>query len=105
MQMDRTVAVREEWEATASTSDRWIGVGSSSHADSRAAGADAARQAVRGNDAKLLVVFTSPSHELQALLQGIAEVAPDVPLVGCSTSGEIATEGPGDASVVITAIG
>jgi hypothetical protein len=103
--MDRTVAVREVGETAASTSDRWIGVGSSSRVDSRAAGADAARQAVRGADAKLLVVFSSPSHELRALLEGVAEVARDVPLVGCSTSGEIATQGPGDASVVITAIG
>jgi hypothetical protein len=28
-----------------------------------------------------------------------------VPLIGCSTAGEIATEGPGEASVVLTALG
>ena len=84
---------------------RWIGVGHSAAADSRAAGVEAVRAALRGLDTRLLIAFVSPSHDLQALLDGIREHCPDTPLIGCSTSGEIATDGPGDAGVVVTALG
>jgi hypothetical protein len=91
--------------ATPGAANRWIGVGSSSAKASRQAGIEAATAALRGPDPKLLVVFVSPVHDLQALLSGIRSVAPEVPLIGCSTAGEIATDGPSDASVVVTAIG
>jgi hypothetical protein len=91
--------------ASPGAADRWIGVGSSTAKVSRQAGIDAATAALRGTDAKLLVVFVSPVHDLQALLAGIRSVASDTPLIGCSTAGEIATDGPSDASVVVTAIG
>lgn len=84
---------------------RWIGVGRSASADSRAAGVEAVRDALRGADARLLIAFVSPSHDLSALVSGIRELCPDTPLIGCSTSGEIASGGPGDASAVITALG
>ncbi|MFN2582432.1 MAG: FIST signal transduction protein [Candidatus Dormibacteria bacterium] len=84
---------------------RWVGVGSSGLRDSHAAGAAAAHAALRGADPRLLIAFASPSHDLEALIGGIRDLCPDAPLIGCSTSGEIATDGPGDASVVITAIG
>jgi hypothetical protein len=51
------------------------------------------------------VVFCSDSYDLEQLLGGIRAGSGDVPLIGCSTAGEIATSGPGDASVVVTAIG
>lgn len=71
-----------------------------------AAGAKAALEAVRGrDDAKLLIVFCSAAYDLDRLLAGIAAEAPGIPLIGCSTAGEIATAGPADASVVIVAIG
>jgi hypothetical protein len=91
--------------AAAVPGNRWIGVGASSARDSREAGIAAATTALRGADPKLLVVFVSPVHDLEALLAGIRGVAPETPLIGCSTAGEIATEGPSDASVVVTAIG
>jgi hypothetical protein len=84
---------------------RWIGVGTSRARDSRQAGIDAAGVALRSADPKLLIVFASPAHDLVAMLAGIREVAPSIPLIGCSTAGEIATDGPGDAGVVVTAIG
>ena len=83
---------------------RWIGVGASIDTDSRQAGLEAATTALRGTDPRLLVVFASPAHDLVAMLAGVRSVAPSIPLVGCSTSGEIATTGPSDASVVVTAI-
>src|SRR5918996_1673550 len=36
---------------------------------------------------------------------GIRNPAGDTPLIGCSTAGEISTAGPGDAGVVVTALG
>ena len=84
---------------------RWVGVGTSTEGDSTRAGADAAKAALRGDDPKLLVVFASDSHDLKALLAGVNETSGGVPLIGCSTAGEIWTDGPEDASVVITALG
>src|SRR4051794_32486304 len=84
---------------------RWLGVGRSSDSDARRAGLEAADAALRGTDAKLAVVFCSDSYELSELLAGIRERTGDVPLIGCTTAGEIATSGPVDHSVVITAIG
>jgi hypothetical protein len=57
------------------------------------------------DDARLLVVFCSDSYDLDELLAGIKETAPGVPLIGCSTAGEIATAGPADAGVVVSAFG
>jgi hypothetical protein len=42
---------------------------------------------------------------LKELLGGVAGIARDVPVIGCSTAGEIAASGPGTASVVIMALG
>jgi hypothetical protein len=84
---------------------RWFAVGRSGAADSAGAGAEAAEEALAGRDAQLLVVFCSQTHDLDSLLDGIRGVSGDAPLIGCSTAGEIATDGPGDAGVVVTAIG
>ena len=50
-------------------------------------------------------MFSSDAYEPHELLEGIGSQAPGVPLIGCSTAGEIATSGPGDASVVVVALG
>ncbi|HWL38521.1 MAG TPA: FIST N-terminal domain-containing protein [Frankiaceae bacterium] len=80
-------------------------MGQSSDPDASAAGRAAATAAITGEAPKLLVVFCSDSYDLSALLRGIAEVSGGAPLIGCSTAGEIATNGPADASVVVTAFG
>jgi hypothetical protein len=85
--------------------ERWLAVGRSGDPDGRAAGNAAAAQALTGDDPKLLVVFCGQSYDLAELLAGIKEVAGDTPLIGCSTAGEISTAGPGDAGVVVTALG
>lgn len=92
-------------DALAAVGSRWIGVGASDATESRQAGVEAATAALRGSDPKLLVVFASPAHDLGAMLAGVRELAPATPLIGCSTAGEIATDGPSDASVVVTALG
>ncbi len=84
---------------------RWLAVGSSTDADSRRAGQRAAAEALRGEDAKLLVVFCSQRHELPALLTGVGEASGGVPLIGCSTAGELATGGAEGHHVVVTAFG
>jgi hypothetical protein len=87
------------------TDARWVGVGHSTDPDALAAGRTAAREALNGDDAKLLVVFCSDSYDLEQLLAGITELAGDTPLIGCSTAGEIAPGGPATSSVVVTAFG
>ena len=82
-----------------------MAVGRSAHPDARMAGRAAATGALTGEDPKLLVVFCSDAYDLPALLAGVTDAAPGTPLVGCSTAGEIATGGPADASVVVTALG
>lgn len=83
--------------------DRWFGVGFC--AGAREAGARAAGDALVHDDPKLLIVFCSQSHNLRQLLGQIRERAGDVPLIGCTTAGQIATAGPSDAGVVVTALG
>lgn len=85
---------------------RWTGSGSSASAASGLAGREAAAAALGGrDDARLLVVFASDAHDLPALVAGIRAVSGEVPLVGCTTAGEIAASGPGDRSVVVMALG
>jgi len=83
---------------------RWMAVGSAHGLETRA-GARAVEDALVRDDAKLLIVFCSQSHDLPALLAEIRRPAPGVPLIGCTTAGEIATAGPSEASVVVTALG
>jgi hypothetical protein len=83
---------------------RWFAVGSAV-GNEPGAGARATDEALVHDDPRLLVVFSSPSHDLSALLREIGGRAGDVPLIGCTTAGEIATAGPRDASVVVTALG
>ncbi|MEA2644928.1 MAG: hypothetical protein QOE92_11 [Chloroflexota bacterium] len=85
--------------------DRWLQVGRSDEVNAYHAGAAAASDAMGGPDARLLIVFCSHTYDLPELLRGIRESVGDVPLVGCSTAGEIANSGPGDAGVVVTALG
>jgi hypothetical protein len=87
------------------TPSRWLAVGQSSDRDSARAGEAAAGDALIADDAQLLLVFCSHSYDLDELLDSINRRSGGIPLIGCSTAGEIATNGPGDAGVVITALG
>jgi hypothetical protein len=84
---------------------RWMGVGQSQEPSSREAGETAARAALLHGDAKAVIVFASCAYDLEELLAGIRAHSGEVPLIGCSTAGEIATNGPGSTSVVVVAIG
>lgn len=88
------------------TSQRWVGVGNSQALESHRAGREATVAALAGrDDARLLVVFCSERHDLHELLGAINLESGRVPLIGCSTAGEIATGGPDDEGVVIFALG
>ena len=97
--------IKESTLPVSNNGTRWMGVGHSNAQDSNTAGAEAAKEALRGEDPKILVVFCSDSYDLQALVDAINKESGDVPLIGCSTAGEIATNGPAQTSVVVTALG
>jgi hypothetical protein len=84
---------------------RWMGVGRSDQSDSRAAASTAARAALHGDEPKLLIAFVAMCHDAPTVLAAVRETAPGVPVVGCTTHGEIALGGPTDGSVTVAAIG
>lgn len=84
---------------------RWVGVGNSFEADAAAAGRQATERALASGPSKCLIVFASPDYDLEALTRAIHGSAGGADVVGCSTAGEIATGGPGDAGVVVFALG
>jgi hypothetical protein len=88
-----------------STVRRWTAIGRSDARDARVAGTLAAEVVLAQGAARLLIVFCSGEYDLEELLAAINERSGGVPLVGCSTAGEIATDGPGDAGVVVVAFG
>jgi hypothetical protein len=82
-----------------------MGVGRSAAGDSRAAAVAAAQAAVRGEEPKLLIAFSAISRDPESVLAGLREAAPGVPVLGCTTHGEIAPGGPTDGTVTVAAIG
>jgi hypothetical protein len=91
--------------AHSETVTQWILTGASDEPDARRAGVMAATQALGGDDPKLLVVFAASGYDQTELLAGIASVVPDVPVIGCTTAGEIVASGPATGGVVVMALG
>jgi hypothetical protein len=90
---------------TDASTRRWMGVGRSQLEDSSAATKEAIRAAVRGDEPKLLLVFAAITHDPDAVLQTLHDAVPGVPVVGCTTHGEIGPGGPTDGSVMVAALG
>lgn len=84
---------------------RWVRVGHAWDRHAREAGAAAARTARDGVEPKLLVVFASFSYDLGELLDGVLEVAGEVPVIGCSTATPIGPGTPGHDGVVVVGFG
>src|SRR5437868_14202020 len=84
--------------------DRWFGVGTGD-VSAGDAGRRAADAALIRDDAKLLILFCSPAANLPDLIGQVRSRSGGVPLIGCTTAGEIARDGPRDGSVVVTALG
>lgn len=84
-----------------------IGVGWSKNDDSFKAGREASEKAIFSlgdSSPDLVFVFSSIRYEHKKLLKGVRDVIKDAPLVGCTTGGEICSEGPQKGSVVLTAL-
>ncbi len=71
--------------------------------DSYAVGANACQEALNGlvrsagapvDSADLCIVFSSVTYDQEKMLKGVRSVSKDALVVGCSTAGEITTEGP-----------
>src|SRR3954447_11166838 len=84
---------------------RWVGVGNSLDPDAAVAGREAAEEALAERHAACLIVFASPDYDLEELTGAVHRCAGGAQVVGCSTAGQIATDGPGDAGVVMLALG
>jgi hypothetical protein len=87
---------------------RWLSVGSADTCEGTAchdAGCQAALGAITGEGVRLLIVFCANTPDPGAVLAGIAEVAPGVPLIGCSSVAAIDPGGPRWDGVVVTALG
>lgn len=84
---------------------RWVGVGTSKDPDAARAGLEAARAALLGPDACILIAFASDDLDLEAFAAALVGVAGDVPVVGCSTAGEIGPGGVSDGAAVVVALG
>jgi hypothetical protein len=83
---------------------RWFAVASADGAQPDA-GVHAADAALVHEDGKLMIVFCSQSQDLELLLAQINARAGSVPIIGCTTAGEIATSGNRERSVVVAALG
>lgn len=84
---------------------RWVGVGHAADADSRRAATRATDEALRGSDPALLLVLAGIENDHQAVMAGVTACAPGVPLIGCSTAGELTADGVADGSVLVIALG
>ena len=91
--------------AASQAASRWFGAGRSSDRDARVAGADAARDALSGRLASLVVVFCPADIDFQAMLEGVRAEAGDVPLIGCSGLAQLGQVGPAEPAVVVSALG
>jgi hypothetical protein len=85
--------------------ERWVSVGHSADESARVAGAAAARAALTGDRAQLLMVFASADYDLPELLAAVNHIAGDVPVIGCSTAGEIGAVEGQVGGVVVVGIG
>lgn len=84
-----------------------VRVGWSKNDDSYTAGKEASEKALLAlgsSSPDLVFVFSSIRYDHKKLLKGIRDVIKDSPLVGCTTGGEITSEGPQNGSVVVSAI-
>lgn len=82
------------------------GIGKSNISDAFRAGEEACRKAMEEteNKAKLIILFSTSAFEQEGMLKGARSVSNEIPLVGCTTSGEITREGPVSKHVVAMAL-
>ena len=92
--------------ADGGTGARWVGVGHSFAPDSASAGRAALAAATAGREPRLVLVFASIAHELEALVAAVrVDLGAGTTLAGCTTAGELSQAGGGRGSVVVAALG
>jgi hypothetical protein len=74
-------------------------------ADPYEAGRTATEAALSVHDPKLLLVFAASAYDPARLLAGVAAVAGGIPMIGCSTSGEIGPRPELRDGVVVVCLG
>lgn len=81
-------------------------IGASDNKDAFEAGSFACQQAIDkvGGQAELIIVFSSVSYDQEKMISGVRSVSKEIPLVGCSDSGEITTNGPTSEQVAVMAL-
>ncbi len=81
-------------------------VGKSNNPDALKAGAEACEEALSqiGSKADLIVVFSTVAYDQKKMLEGVKSISEKIPLVGCSSSGEITREGPVSKHVAVMAL-
>ena len=98
-----TVPLLADDTRLATSDQRWIGVGRSSATEPKH---EAVREATAGRQPSVVIVFASSELDLAAVISEVrAAVVADVPVVGCTTAGEMATAGPSVGGVVVVALG
>lgn len=85
--------------------DSWVRVGTSSHADGATALAEALQDLNLEHQPRLLLVLAAPRYDLQATAATLQQQLPEVPLIGCSTSGEIGQGTALTQALVLWALG
>lgn len=81
------------------------GVGVSLKTDSKQAGIEACKKALRNaSNPGLVIVFSSVKQNQEEVIAGVKEISGSAPLIGCSSAGEITNEGVYDGSVAVMAI-
>ena len=81
------------------------GIGKSNYSDPAKAGAEACQKAlekIKGK-ANLIFVFSTVAYDQKRILEGVRSVSKEIPLIGCSDSGEITGEGPVSKHVAVMA--
>ncbi|SHO42693.1 FIST signal transduction protein [Desulfopila aestuarii] len=78
----------------------------STETDSFEAGREVTRQVMKQvvDRPGMLWVFADIGYDQQQLLEGISSVAAGIPLIGCTTDGEISSSGLSEKSVVVLAL-
>lgn len=84
---------------------RWFGAGASDDRDPAAAAEAATTAAMRGTDPQLVLVFASTQYCTDVVVETISALTPGVPMIGCTTAGEISTGRAGGLGISIGILG
>lgn len=82
------------------------GTGTSNNEDALRAGKEACQQALDkvGGKADLITVFSTVSYDQEKMLLGVKSVSKNIPMVGCSDSGQITEKGPTSKQIAVMAL-